>query len=182
MLVAAAGPGGAILWNVESGEVRTIKAYNAVTVALNHSNRWLAVGHAASDISLYDLSTGEKIRSFSSRLNTVFRIAFSPDTKKVAAEVAWVGRDTTGAYAEADRGVLVWEFESGQEVHKFGEEETGAPVFSADGHWLVHQYGLRNCQTSRNGNGKNYSHVASRISNRRTSPPQTGSQPKGGNQ
>lgn len=131
-----------ILWNVERGGVRTVKANNAVCAALSPDNQWLLVGHHGGKISLWDTATGNKEREFSSKainveVNTVFRVTFSSDGKRIAAEVAWVGRDTAGAYAEGDRRVVVWEVETGEEVLQFGEEETGAPVFSPDGRWLA---------------------------------------------
>jgi len=110
------------LWNVNTGEVmRSITAcsngvpYNYVLgVAFNPDGEFLAVGSmdSQSPVSLWEVDTGRKLRSFIGHSSFVTSVVFSSDGKLLAS-------------GSNDKTLRLWDVNTGQEV------------WSASGQWHV---------------------------------------------
>jgi WD40 repeat protein len=95
-------------------------------VALSPNNRVLASASADNTIRLWDVISGNELRTLTGHGGWVKCVAFSPDGKLLAS-------------GSNDRSVRVWDVETGRELHLLAGHS--APVealtFSADGRWLV---------------------------------------------
>ena len=120
------------LWNAESGDLeRKLEGHTAAavkTVAFSPDGRMLASG--GGGISLWDVSTGDRLQTLHGHKKWVNSVSFSPDGRVLASG----GDDTT---------VRLWDVSTGE--HLFTLEETGSRIrsavlsvdFSPDGRTLV---------------------------------------------
>lgn len=95
-------------------------------VVLSPNNRLLASASADNTIRLWDVSSGNELRTLTGHGGWVKCVAFSPDGKLLAS-------------GSNDRSVRVWDVETGRELHLLGGHSgpVEALTFSADGRWLV---------------------------------------------
>lgn len=110
--------GTVLLWNAETGNPeRKLEGQTAAavkTVAFSPDGRMLASG--GGGISLWDVATGDRLRTLHGHKKWVNSIAFSPDGRMLASG----GDDTM---------VRLWDVATGEHLHTL--EETGTRVRSA---------------------------------------------------
>jgi WD40 repeat protein len=116
------------LWEVASGQVITTLKHqedrDVHDVAFSPDGRFLAAGGTENDITIWDLSTGQKVQSF--RQGTgMYGLAYSPDGSLLASAVA-------------DRTVKLWEVATGRLLYSLRhQDDVLAVAFSPDGSLLA---------------------------------------------
>ncbi len=95
-------------------------------VALSPNNRLLASASADNTIRLWDVGSGNELRTLTGHGGWVKCVAFSPDGKLLAS-------------GSNDRTVRLWSVSTGRELHLLAGHSgpVEALTFSADGRWLV---------------------------------------------
>ena len=96
------------IWDWRTGRtIRTIRgeseqgeAGRIYALALSTNGRWLAVGGRTSnnEIRLYDFASGEMVAQLNGHTNVVYKLAFSPDSKKLIS-------------GSADGNAIIWDVE-----------------------------------------------------------------------
>ena len=149
-IAVAVHSGKAGLFEVKTGkEVRAFAASSVggQGVAFSPDGRWLATagaarrtaGEAGSSAKLWDVSTGNEVRTFQgeegrvSGTEYVHLVTFSPDGQ-------WLATDGGDFY---DHTIKLWELETGRQVRTFAGHPSSVTsvVFSPDGRWLASQGG-----------------------------------------
>ena len=119
------------LWEVATGrEVRALAAPGAKALewlGFSPDGRWLAFVNSTASLMLWEVSTGREIRSHSFRGWYRPHVAFSLDSRWLAAN--------------ADHGTKLWNLETGAEVVTVAMN--GYLAFSRDGRWLFADDGNR---------------------------------------
>jgi WD40 repeat protein/serine/threonine protein kinase len=123
--MASAGGGTAIIWDVRTGKnLRVLPTFSIlnVSVALHPDGTHLAVGSADRPVKIWNISTGEEIRTIDGFGRS---LCFSPDGKRLAG-----GHGNT---------IRVWDFDTGRELFSLSGH-TGfvmGVAFSADGRYIA---------------------------------------------
>jgi WD40 repeat protein len=120
---------------------------SANAVAFSPDNRWLASGGKDNVIKIWDLSTGNVLRTLYGHTSNVNALAVSPDGKLLASGSGDVNdkRDlwtfTQGGVVGGaeDNTVRIWNVQTGRELQILRGHElpVGAIAFSNDGHSLT---------------------------------------------
>ncbi len=103
---------GTLLWEVAAHRVLHFLQHpehqsGPLSVALSPDARLLAVGYGPYDVGLWDVRTGELLRTLPSRNNWVVAVEFSPDGKTLAS-------------GEGDSAVRLWDVATGKALRVFG--------------------------------------------------------------
>jgi eukaryotic-like serine/threonine-protein kinase len=95
-------------------------------VAFSPDGTTIATGGFDNSINLWEVSTGDKVKTLNGHTGWVWNLAFSPDGKKLLS-------------GSADKTVRTWNVESGAMELMLGSEESPleSPVFSADGKLIL---------------------------------------------
>ena len=127
---------------LQTGHTRSINA-----VAFSPDNRWLASGGKDNVIKIWDLATGNILRTLYGHTSNVNALAVSPDGKLLASGSGDINdqRDLRtliqgGVVGGAqDNTVRIWSVQTGKQLHvlRGSELPVGAIAFSNDGHTLT---------------------------------------------
>ncbi len=127
---------------LQTGHTRSINA-----VVFSPDNRWLASGGKDNVIKIWDLATGNLLRTLYGHTSNVNALAVSSDGKLLASGSGDINdqRDL-GAFTQggvvggaADNTVRIWNVQTGQplQVLRGSELPVGAVAFSSDGRTLT---------------------------------------------
>ena len=128
-MLASAGSEGTIrLWDIETGQYRTILKEHATisSVVFSPDGKTLASGDWRNNILLWDVDTGKHLTTFKGHMDRVWDLAFSPDGKTLAS-AGW------------DNKILLWDVGTGSVRHTLTEHEwlVMSVAFSPDGEILA---------------------------------------------
>jgi len=91
------------LRDMETGEIRTIAAPNVRIFTFSPNSKMLAAGVTDNVIKLWNIETGEEIRTFERHTDSITSLAFSPDNKILASS----SFDKTIKLFEVESGTLL---------------------------------------------------------------------------
>ena len=127
---------------LQSGHTKSANA-----VAFSPDNRWLASGGKDNVIKIWDLATGNVLRTLYGHTSNVNALAVSPDGKLLASgsgdinDKRDLGTFTQGGVVggEEDNTVRLWSVQTGRQLQVLRGHELpiGAVAFSNDGHSLT---------------------------------------------
>jgi WD40 repeat protein len=127
---------------LQTGHTRSANA-----VAFSPDNRWLASGGKDNVIKIWDLATGNVLRTLYGHTSNVNALAVSPDGKLLASgsgdinDQRDLGTFTLGGVVGGaeDNTVRIWSVQTGQQLQVLRGHElpVGAVAFSNDGHSLT---------------------------------------------
>jgi len=127
---------------LQTGHTRSANA-----VAFSPDNRWLASGGKDNLIKIWDLATGNVLRTLYGHTSNVNALAVSPDGKLLASgggdinDKRDLGTFTQGGVVGGakDNTVRIWSVQTGQQLQVLRGHElpVGAVAFSNDGHSLT---------------------------------------------
>ena len=127
---------------LQTGHTRSANA-----VAFSPDNRWLASGGKDNVIKIWDLATGNILRTLYGHTSNVNALAVSPDGKLLASgsgdinDKRDLGTFTQGGVVGGaeDNTVRIWSVQTGQQLQVFRGHElpVGAVAFSNDGRSLT---------------------------------------------
>ncbi len=126
---------------LQTGHTRSANA-----VAFSPDNRWLASGGKDNVIKIWDLATGNVLRTLYGHTSNVNALAVSPDGKLLASGSGDINdkRDLGtftqgGVVGRTDTTVRIWRVQTGQQLQVLRGHELpiGAVAFSGDGHALT---------------------------------------------
>jgi WD40 repeat protein/tRNA A-37 threonylcarbamoyl transferase component Bud32 len=142
-LASASGDGTVRLWNLLTGKTeRSIGGHTggANSVAFSPDGRQLVSGSGdaetvdeapAGEVRVWDVATGRETLALKVRFSAALSVAFSPDSRRVAAG--------TGQYRKGGE-VRVWDAATGQDIFcrkGYPPDTTGCVAFSPDGQRLA---------------------------------------------
>ena len=119
---------------------------SANAVAFSPDNRWLASGGKDNVIKIWDLATGNVLRTLYGHASNINALAVSPDGKLLASGSGDVNDERDlgiftqgGVVGGEDNTVRIWSVETGRELQVLRGHElpVGAVAFSDDGHSLT---------------------------------------------
>jgi WD40 repeat protein len=104
----------------------TVREYGVARMALRPDGRHLAAKDGDRTITLWDVETGERVRSLGGRTGRIYGLAYSPDGRRVAS-------------AGDDRMVRIWDCESGRELLTLQGHSDGVDriTFNPDGRLIA---------------------------------------------
>src|SRR6266481_1502587 len=127
---------------LQTGHTRSANA-----VAFSPDNRWLASGGKDNVIKIWDLATGNVLRTLYGHTSNVNALAVSPDGKLLASgsgdlnDKRDLGTFTQGGVVGGaeDNTVRIWSVQTGRQLQVLRGHElpVGAVAFSNDGHSLT---------------------------------------------
>jgi RNA polymerase sigma factor (sigma-70 family) len=140
LLVAVENNGTIHVWErATARELLSFKGRNAFGLTLSPDGAALAVGNGEGGVQLWDLTTGKPLREFRAASRPIPAVAFSPDSKVLAAgEGEPVGHFRAGVDSGAST-VRLWDAAAGRKRLEL-EGHTGgvtAAAFAPDGRTLV---------------------------------------------
>src|SRR6266508_1035921 len=94
------------------------------SVAFSPDGKMLASGSHEQVVKLWDVGTGNLIRSFMGHRNTIHSVAFSPDGKTLAS-------------GSSDHKVKLWDVSTGKLIRSYDGQDFNAVAFSPDGKTLA---------------------------------------------
>ena len=140
--VTPANPGDKPELILQTGHTKSANA-----VAFSPDNRWLASGGKDNVIKIWDLATGNILRTLYGHTSNVNALAVSPDGKLLASgsgdinDKRDLGTFTQGGVVGGaeDNTVRIWNVQTGQQLQVLRGHElpVGAVAFSNDGHSLT---------------------------------------------
>src|SRR6266481_2700074 len=140
--VTPATPGDKPELILQTGHTRSANA-----LAFSPDNRWLASGGKDNVIKIWDLATGNVLRTLYGHTSNVNALAVSPDGKLLASgsgdinDKRDLGTFTQGGVVGGaeDNTVRIWSVQTGQQLQVLRGHElpVGAIAFSNDGHSLT---------------------------------------------
>jgi WD40 repeat protein len=104
---------------IQIGHVRSVNS-----VAISSDGKTLASGSHDKTIKLWDVSSGNLIRTLQGHINPVLFVAFSPDGKTLAS-------------GSEDNNIKLWEVSSGNLIRTLQGHNTSVLAFSPDGKLLA---------------------------------------------
>jgi WD40 repeat protein len=120
---------------------------SANAVAFSPDNRWLASGGKDNVIKIWDLATGNVLRTLYGHTSNVNALAVSPDGKLLASGSGDINdKRDLGAFTQGgvvggaeDNTVRIWSVQTGLQLQVLRGHElpVGAVAFSTDGHSLT---------------------------------------------
>jgi WD40 repeat protein len=117
-----------ILLNVGTGKIYNLSDHTdrVISIALSPDGKTLASGSSDKTVKLWNVETGQEIRTLGSHSDFVRSIAFSPDGKTLAS-------------GSNDKTVKLWNVETGQEIRTLGghTDSVISTAFSPDGKTLA---------------------------------------------
>lgn len=113
----------------EVRRLRGIHTTGVLALAISRDGRWLASGYGdgpSGIVRLWNLNTGDEVRTLTGHNERVWALAFSPDGRWLAS----------GSF---DETVKLWDTSTGQEIRTLvGQtDQVGAVEFNAHGRWLA---------------------------------------------
>jgi WD40 repeat protein len=126
---------------LQTGHTKSVNA-----VVFSPDNRWLASGGKDDVVKIWDLATGNVLRTLYGHTSNVNALAVSPDGKLLASGSGDINdqRDLGtftqgGVVGGADNTVRIWSVQTGQQLQVLRGHElpVGAVAFSNDGHSLT---------------------------------------------
>lgn len=97
------------------------------SVAISPDRKTLASGSDDATVKLWDMATGQEIRTFTGHSNWVKSVAFSPDGKLVAS-MEWI----------KNNGIKIWDVVTGKQLRTLDHSGMGnSIIFSPDGKLLA---------------------------------------------
>jgi WD40 repeat protein len=127
---------------LQTGHTRSANA-----VAFSPDNRWLASGGKDNLIKIWDLATGNVLRTLYGHTSNVNALAVSPDGKLLASGSGAINdKRDLGAFTQGgvvggaeDNTVRIWSVQTGRQLQVLRGHElpVGAVAFSNDGHSLT---------------------------------------------
>ena len=126
---------------LQTGHTKSVNA-----IVFSPDNRWLASGGKDDVIKIWDLATGNILRTLYGHTSNVNALAVSPDGKLLASGSGDINdqRDLGtftqgGVVGGADNTVRIWSVQTGQQLQVLRGHElpVGAVAFSNDGHSLT---------------------------------------------
>jgi WD40 repeat protein len=118
------------LWDVQTGtEIpfpRTYDWINGITFSPDGSKIAIATGSFTYNAQIFDISTGQKLRTIAGHTNMVWDVTFSPDGSKIAT-------------ASSDRTARIWDAQSGKLLSTLVDQLDNivGVAFSPDGSKIV---------------------------------------------
>ncbi len=130
------------LWRLCHDDLRTFSGRRDGKNLWAVSPDWLLIAQVGSDssVTLWNMVTGQELRTLKGHAGGVVGMTFSPDGKKLAS----IGFMTNPAVAYGYPGVKIWDTATGQELRSLGGEDSiNCVAFSPDGKFLVTAGGLQ---------------------------------------
>ena len=127
-LVVTGGYGGAILWHVPTrAQIRHFNqpGFLVVSVAFSTDNKYVATGGTNLTVGLWDVRTGQQVRSFIGHNKAVTSVALSPNGLLLTSSM--------------DNTARLWDVATGKERGQFKghKYQINAVAFSDDGRWFL---------------------------------------------
>jgi WD40 repeat protein len=122
------------LWDVETGkELRRLEGHTAAVTSAVFSpdGRRALSGSLDKTVRLWEVDTGKELRCLEGHTSPVFQVAFAPDGRHAFSAANPEGEQ------EGERGVRVWNLETGKKLHRLATGAASRMAVSPDGRHAV---------------------------------------------